>query len=247
MYSEHIISFIDILGYSDLVSRSNFKKVERVVEVFLDAFAAVKSDQILGRRTTYFSDTIITTIPVMNPNGGAQLHGSFYHELKALCIAQTDMFDRLGILVRGGVTVGDLVHDESRIFGPAVIRAHQLEVAASFPRILVGREVFTRYFANRDLVANHHLRRSLDYSYIHPLLHREPNGERCVDYLGQAPYNLDNPNYFQTLLTKHKKAISKGLKHSLLSVRSKHLWLQRYHNETVRKRMPTEFHASLLL
>jgi len=247
MYSEHLISFIDILGYSELVVRADCEEIERCIEVFLDAFAAEESDQILGRRTTYFSDTIITTIPVLNPDGRPQLHGTLFHELSALCLAQADLFDRLGIFVRGGVTVGDLVHEETRIFGPAVIRAHELEVGASFPRIVVGREVFARYFANRDLVANHHRRRSQDYTYIHSLLHREPNGDRCVDYLGQALHNLDKREYFMTLLTKHKNAVLKGLKHSSSSIRSKYFWLQRYHNETVRKTIPPEFHAGVLI
>ncbi len=183
MYSEHVISFVDILGYSELVLQEDYEKVEQCNQIFKDAFAAVESDQMIGRRTTYFADTIITTIPVISPSGKPQVHGTLCCELEALCLAQADLFNHTGLFVRGGVTVGDLVHDETRIFGPAVIRAHALEVKASFPRIIVGREVFTRYFRDRDLVAKSHPRRSQDYSCIRPLLYREANRDRCINYL----------------------------------------------------------------
>ncbi|MES2440921.1 MAG: hypothetical protein V4584_17785 [Verrucomicrobiota bacterium] len=247
MYSEHLIAFIDILGYSELVAQADFDQVDRCVRIFLDAFAARDPDQMLGRRTTYFSDTIVTTIPVTHPEHGHQLHGLLFHEIYALCLAQAELFDRLGVIVRGGLTVGDLIHDETRIFGPGVIQAYKLEQSASFPRIVVDRRLFARYFADRALVADHHIRRSQDYSYIRPLLYRESNGDRSVDYLGQALYNLDDPEYYPVLLGKHRDSIRDGLGHQSSSVRAKYLWLTRYHDHTVRKTMKPEFRDSLLV
>ncbi|HET6407438.1 MAG TPA: hypothetical protein VFG14_06120 [Chthoniobacteraceae bacterium] len=247
MYSEHLIAFIDILGYSELVAQADFDEVDRCVRIFLDAFAARDPDQWLGRRTTYFSDTIVTTIPVIHPKSGPQLHGLLFHEINALCLAQADLFDRLGVIVRGGLTVGNLIHDETRIFGPAVIQAYKLEQSASFPRIVVDRRLFTRYFADRALVASHHIRRAQDYSYIRPLLYRESNGDRSVDYLGQALHNLDDPDYYPVLLEKHRDLIRNGLAHHSSSVRAKYLWLTRYHDHTVRRTMKPEFRERFMV
>ena len=247
MYSEHIIAFIDILAYSDLVENSDFEKVDRCVQIFLDAFGANDKEDILGRRTTYFSDTIITTIPVTNPNGKPQIHGLLYFELAGLCIAQAEMFDRLGLFVRGGITVGNLIHDEARIFGPGVIQGHKLEQQASFPRIIVDRALMTRYFEGRDLIASNHRRHSDDYCHIRPLMYREPNGDRSVDYLSQALTNLDDQRLYPGLLIKHRDAIRSGLKNPQSSVRAKYLWLSRYHDSTVAKTIKEDRRPEFLI
>ena len=47
-----------------------------------------------------------------------------------------------GILLRGGITVGDVALSYGQLFGPAVIRGYELEnQVARFPRIVVGTEV----------------------------------------------------------------------------------------------------------
>ena len=43
-----------------------------------------------------------------------------------------------GFYVRGAVTVGNLFHDAACVFGPALVRAHDLELRkAKFPRIIL--------------------------------------------------------------------------------------------------------------
>jgi hypothetical protein len=235
MYSEHIISFIDIIGYADFVKSKSAEDVNRCVSILLDAFSAQKGDEVLGRRTTYFSDTIVTTIPLVAPNGTPQRHGTLYHELAALALAQADLFDRQGLWVRGAITIGDVHHTENRLFGPGIIEAYKLEQKSCFPRIVIDPKLLKRYFSSRELLAVHHRTHHMDFEYIAPLIRRERNRVRHVDYLLTLQDNLDNAHYFETLIRKHKSAILSGLKSEDAGIHSKYLWLAEYHNSTLRK------------
>lgn len=47
-----------------------------------------------------------------------------------------------GFYIRGGVAVGDIIHDDEVVFGPGLNRAYELESKiAKFPRIVVDQEV----------------------------------------------------------------------------------------------------------
>ena len=47
-----------------------------------------------------------------------------------------------GYLFRGGITVGDIVHDDECVFGPGLVRAYELESkVAQYPRFVLDRGV----------------------------------------------------------------------------------------------------------
>jgi hypothetical protein len=47
-----------------------------------------------------------------------------------------------GLLIRGAITIGDIVHDDSIVFGPALNRAYELESQqAIYPRIILDPDV----------------------------------------------------------------------------------------------------------
>jgi hypothetical protein len=65
---------------------------------------------------------------------------------------QTGLLVDEGILLRGGITVGDVALSYGQLFGPAVIRGHALESqVARFPRITVGEEVLQKLKTNPAL------------------------------------------------------------------------------------------------
>jgi hypothetical protein len=67
-------------------------------------------------------------------------HQSVFNFLLRLIFTQ--LFSaHLGFFIRGGVTVGDIVHDEHVVFGPALNRAYHLESqVADKPRIVLDPE-----------------------------------------------------------------------------------------------------------
>jgi len=57
-----------------------------------------------------------------------------------------------GTLIRGATTIGDIYVNDRLIFGPALIRAYELERGvASYPRIILDSRVFDRLADSAEL------------------------------------------------------------------------------------------------
>jgi hypothetical protein len=51
-----------------------------------------------------------------------------------------------GFLVRGGVTIGDLIHDSECVFGPGLNRAYELEsTVANLPRVVIDSSIIGEF------------------------------------------------------------------------------------------------------
>lgn len=89
----------------------------------------------LGKQVTAFSDSIVISYDTSMPGGG-------FHVLMDLVYICNDLLG-IGIPVRGGVTVGQLIHDERKCFGPAMVEAYLMESqAAIYPRIIINLNVY---------------------------------------------------------------------------------------------------------
>jgi hypothetical protein len=63
------------------------------------------------------------------------------HEGIDLCGAQFALMEH-GILVRGGLTIGEMYWQNDLVFGPGLVRAYELEKdLARFPRIVIDAEI----------------------------------------------------------------------------------------------------------
>jgi hypothetical protein len=52
---------------------------------------------------------------------------------------------KIGFLIRGGVTIGNLYHAQGIVFGPAMVEAYELESrTAVYPRIVVSHTIMRR-------------------------------------------------------------------------------------------------------
>jgi hypothetical protein len=59
--------------------------------------------------------------------------------MELLCRGIDSKEGRRSVYTRGAVTAGELVHDGSKVFGPALVEAHKMErEAAVYPRLLVA-------------------------------------------------------------------------------------------------------------
>jgi hypothetical protein len=87
----------------------------------------------LKTRITTFSDNAVISEPVEGPNFHLLLFGLGYMQVIA---------SWSGLLIRGAVTIGDIVHDDSIVFGPALNRAYELESQqAIYPRIILDPDI----------------------------------------------------------------------------------------------------------
>jgi hypothetical protein len=96
---------------------------------------------------------------------------------------------QLGVLVRGGVTLGGMHHDDRIVFGVGVNDAYRLEsIVAKVPRIVLGSRAMeaANRFATESEIFN---------PYIRSRLLRDKDGVWYLNYLRDLrTFNRKNPN-----------------------------------------------------
>jgi hypothetical protein len=152
-YERRVVAFYDVLGWRAKIAEAGTDPTEigelrriilgstRITRLSAEDFS--ESDI----RTSSFSDNIVVSMPV------SQL--SLYRLLGSVgCLVLAAAAN--GFLVRGGVTIGDLVHDSECVFGPALNRAYELEsTIAKLPRVVIDEVVLADvetlpFFVQRD-------------------------------------------------------------------------------------------------
>jgi hypothetical protein len=139
-YALSAVGFVDTLGAKALSDS----------EVFMNALAYMvdlqrkishqpqAATQMV--RTTYFSDNIGASV-VIEELAPAEQGKAVCKLLQLLGAIQLYYLREFGILCRGGVATGKCFHDDSVIFGPALVEAYILELTADTPRIVVTDSV----------------------------------------------------------------------------------------------------------
>lgn len=137
-YERRLIIFFDILGWKGHIERAG-ANAARITELnfILNVFSVFESHHeevaLPGAQISTFSDNIAVSIP----------YSTQYLESMINAMARVQLGLALaGFLVRGGISIGNLVHTRSAVFGPALIRAYELESQHAFyPRVLLDPDV----------------------------------------------------------------------------------------------------------
>jgi len=169
-YEEKLTCFIDFLGFKSAIDQS--LKEDEVREALYLVIHQLKSEKLLDQvygdipfflldkegtvkpsrdmvegdlkqklssfypvTITQFSDSFVFSCPAGN-------HASCAMLLKCIYLVHLISYLNLGMMVRGGISVGKLVHEESgALFGPAMNEAYALESkSAIYPRVVVSSE-----------------------------------------------------------------------------------------------------------
>jgi hypothetical protein len=228
-YREAVISFIDILGFRELVANSpDASSIRRILSRLRNFTSPVKIDLDAGApdaQSIAFSDSIVR----VRFYDVEYATGAVFQEVHGLLLAQSELAAE-NVLLRGGMTVGRVHLEGDMAFGPGFTRAYDLESQfANFPRIILGPEVFAALRADPRLVAEHHDIED-DVYYLRKFLERGDDGFWFVDYLYSIADEMDKPENFQDLLASHRNFAIAGANaaptHS--RVLQKFLWLARY-------------------
>lgn len=133
-FERRVVAFYDILGWRSHIARAGtdprkIGELRRMILRFGRMLSVQRDYTAPNVRFSTFSDNVVISQPVER--------GSIVQLLGTLgCFALSCL--SAGFLVRGGITVGDIYHDEHFVFGPALNRAYELESAiASVPRIIL--------------------------------------------------------------------------------------------------------------
>lgn len=247
-YEERLVAFIDILGFKEIVKQSekepskisliysvlnylkNWEIPEnwdlKLVEIEEDAQKkGVERFDIRGKtNSTSFSDSIVVSVKVDNDiNEVASTLIVNLANIGAILFEQ-------GILFRGGLTIGNIIHNEhGTVFGQGLIDAYKLESNnAKYPRIILSDKLI-RFL-------NYPINSKKDRYPYHQYIDRFEDG--CVGFHQMQYYQVMESWEEMTIekltesLEKVRKVIINGLDESFEKpdVYDKYNWLKdQYH------------------
>jgi len=147
-YEDRLVAYMDILGWEDATNRlapeklvealdliheepRSFNEAERERLIEFGKQPGVRINQgYLKIHAAAFSDNIAVSQP--------SSLGTTIFSIRRICLRLL----QLGFLTRGAVSVGQLYHEDNMIFGPALNRAHAIEVQeAVYPRLVCDEPV----------------------------------------------------------------------------------------------------------
>lgn len=115
----------------------------------------------------------------------------------------------IGIPVRGGVTVGKLIHTERKCFGPAMVEAYLLESEeAKFPRVIIDPKVL-RYDLNNPGEAN---TVTYEAEYLAKIIRKDFDGKFFLDYLKQWK-EFDESEIYNDYILRTREFIIRNFVH----------------------------------
>ena len=229
-YDNAIISYIDILGFGDLIGSKSAGEISRILRILAESVEPDSSFKRKKTRFTKFSDTVIrrTRFSRRQPQ-------NLIFELRHILHSQIALIPQ-GITVRGAVTIGEVVQSWKVVYGKGVVRAYELaSKKGSPPRIVVDNEALAE------------LRLAPEQVDLSGLIRTE-DSVTYLDYLRACEAELNVPEQeYPLFLRLHRDLIRSCLRkyinrpHEL----QKYEWLKSYHNRTLVERFGPTVDADL--
>jgi hypothetical protein len=133
-----VVAFLDVLGFESLIQKMEQDsllsiKIYKLLSTIhsIKHFSNTKDTVQSGLNVSVFSDSIAISTEEEN-----------YINLIWTVIGLQAKLLAEGILCRGGVAKGMLIHQDDLLYGPALVRAYKLESkTAIYPRVIVDTDV----------------------------------------------------------------------------------------------------------
>jgi hypothetical protein len=224
-YEVSVVTYLDILGFRKLIEGKDADEIYKILSSLklISApadLAAGGGAKFLKYTFNVFSDLAVRSVRVADND----LDWLLNWELSALAYVQRELLNE-GVIVRGAATVGQISCDRKFVFGPALVRAYELEESiAVFPRIVFDPAIAARFGREKEQERDDN-----PFAWNAALCH-DFDGVLFVDYL-RFPVDLGDFTFLRT----HKNAIVSGAKEFCTkdSAAQKYVWLANYHNRVV--------------
>jgi hypothetical protein len=246
LYEDRAVAFVDVLGFKALIESTidnNGNEIEQK-SIILNAFFEEierefcseerwpEDDNVFTRIVTHFSDSIVFSVKGSEKDAVIRLL-DYIHYLLITGI-------KYEILFRGGITYGKVVHNEKRIFGPAMNSAYYLEnIKAITPRIIIDNEVIRQTFINRGPQAD------IDdvKKYLTTFINEDNDGYYYIDYFNNILNELEWPCDMQAYSEDLKNIIIKNEniiknirdRKSKNNLKQKNIWLKKKFNAMIKE------------
>jgi hypothetical protein len=234
-YRKCLLSFFDLLGFREMVRSRPPKDIASLVGLFQTTGSiSEESAEAFESKSFQFSDSIVRIMPLDSKANTEYPVGVLFHEVLAILHACFEMANH-GVAVRGALTLGDVYASGSKMFGPAMVRAYELETrVAVYPRVIVDPVVIDALRSEPKLKKDTHSV-SEEAGHLRNLLRRDRDGVWFIDFLYAARVQVDEPDLYLDLLSNNKKHIEATLQSrgALDDVALKALWCASYHNEVL--------------
>ena len=218
-YKQNYVAFLDIMGFKSLLSESSCDEVYSIFEILHKKsrtslnfnFVQIKAyDHIYH---TILSDSIVLYIESDIDDAFAALLDVCYR--LQLSLANRDK----PILLRGGISIGELFYENDIIYGEGLTKAYLLESnLAKYPRIIFSGDILKLGISNAK-----HMYRFL--KCVIPIYKLDDDSFYILDYLLADYLNTnDKIKYFDRLQETCDYYLNKEINYSL---REKYIWLQK--------------------
>jgi len=197
---DHLIFFIDFVGFADVTGQWNGKSETRLnslIELLSELqslggeFDLNEEVEESGKRfrirpaISTFSDHVVISYPteqLRKMNNGDFL-GTALLLVGKLVSNLAGAAMQLGLLIRGGATVGPLYHSHGVVLGPGMVEAYHLESRVSiYPRIAVSRKLYSQVKINpRSLVLLQDRDGITHFNYFTSMISRSPVAGEGLD------------------------------------------------------------------
>lgn len=211
-YSYGYVAFLDILGFSNLVlEESNLETVDNLLH-FVNKFQYLfNTSPQLNLKVSFFSDSIVLTTDMKKSENLGMI-------MAAIHIAELFLYQNTGLYFRGGITKGKYYYSNSTVFGPAIIRAYQLESKAKYCRVMIDPEIIEEEKNNQQFDQAIELIKDFDgYYYISNMV----LNIRKKTIVGQRPRIIE---VFQSLSIYKDEIISSVKNNMCTEVVDKYIW-----------------------
>lgn len=222
-YEDRVVCFIDILGFKNHIKQTinkdgtdNTIGIQNLIESFdlMRETAHITEEDRLEKEVTQFSDSLVISFHIDKESG------VFYALLEILWI-QIELALR-GLLCRGGIVRGKLIHTPKLLLGPAMVEVYELESqVAVYPRVILGESIIHAGFTAH---ASHNSPMD-ELESIMKVIEKDLDGMYYIDYITKAQSELNDVKY-PYYLCKLQKLIKSGIGVSMPSVAIKYKWLE---------------------
>lgn len=240
-YENRVTVYIDILGFKDILSKTvdnDGEDITENIDKIISAYGAIRDVWDLddtsklnklpskSKKVTTFSDCLVISFKTNEES-------EIFHTLVEIQWMLMRLITR-GILCRGAITYGKLIHTDEFLFGPALAEAYILESkAALYPRIILHEDLI-EFAGNTN---RFHKDSEMEKEYIKKILEKDSDGMYFIDYFASAESELDShydfPEYLDIIGTIVREGLEKSDNIFKSDIKVKYQWMKERYNNIV--------------
>lgn len=223
----HIVAHLDFLGAKEkmrsIEERDAF--LQQIYEIYIatanNKLSNITKYMLRSMYSRIFSDNILVALPAGMDN---YITGNFLRIARFCTLFQFLALTK-GLFVRGAITYGDFIGNDTFVFGEALVNAYEVETSrAIYPRILIDNSVFD----NLHIEISNIIPKNDEFKKI---IKRDFDGQWYISPFGTMPKGFMLENY-ENYLSDVKKHIFGAYQNSKYEKhKQKYYWLITKFNE----------------